>query len=159
MEYPIQNYRYLYNTTPIANKFNIKYNTHKQHFLQENLYEEYKELQKIQEEYIQEYKKQYKLEKQELYECIFFIGEQYKRYKTQKEKYKYQIEHCIEHCLKYIHEIKELKNKKTRLNLLHIKQMTELNNLYLNQKNKKMTELKKLYVNYKNKKNKVIHIF
>jgi hypothetical protein len=37
--------------------------------------------------------------------------------------------------------------------------MTELNNLYLNQKHKKMDELKKLYVNHKNKKNKIIHIF
>jgi hypothetical protein len=152
MEYPIQNYKYLHNTTPSANKFKINYNTYK-----ENLYEEYKELQKIQEKYVQEYKKQYKLEKQELYECIFFIGEQYKRYKIQKEKYKNELEQCIEYCLKYIHEIKELKNKKTRLNLLHIKQMTELNNLYLNQKNKNIAKLKKLYVNQQKKK--IIHIF
>ena len=30
--------------------------------------------------------------------------------------------------------------------------MTELNNLYLNQKNKKITKLKKLYINHKKQK-------
>jgi len=123
--------------------------------LQDNLYENYKELQTIQEKYVQEYKKQYKFKKQELYECIFYSSEQYKLYKTQKEKYKNEIEKCIEYCLKYIHELKELKNKNFILNLLHIKQTTELNNLYLQQKNKKICNLKKLYIN---KKRKIIQI-
>lgn len=154
-EYKVQHMGYIEQLKEQEHDMHKKYNQYsleKQEFKKciKNTWEQYKQNKNKDEYNKDEYNKKITEYIDQLKELHLNIHVQYKQFTLQQQESiefikkthgqylqcKKQIEEYIQQYKKYIQELKELEDQKMRLNFLHIKQTTELNNLYLNKTNK-----------------------